>query len=293
MRGGNAVTIAVLLPTLLQSVLSSCPRAIKGDLICSWRGECSPDDRCLCEPGFRGADCSERTCPTGNPFAFFGLEPPECSGRGTCNRDTGTCACHPAYFGYNCERLRCGGGVGDECSLHGLCLSVEKTAARHGKVYADTDSAETTTLFGCFCDPGWTGHDCSLAECPRGDDPMTIRDSGGRLQVNELQLLQCELSENKDPWTELSKWNILFKGEQVSVHHNMSATQLQVALLSMPVIQGYTLPFFKQDVPHHSLLCSLSHGARWYSLQLLELFSLREGVVVKVKYSPTVDCLSK
>merc|ERR1711968_230094 len=27
----------------------------------------------------------------------------------------------------------------------------------------------------CTCDPRWTGDDCSLRKCPRGDDPLTIK----------------------------------------------------------------------------------------------------------------------
>lgn len=34
-------------------------------------------------------------------------------------------------------------------------------------------------IHGCVCDPGWVGHDCSLLECPKGDDPLTT--------VRELQ----------------------------------------------------------------------------------------------------------
>merc|ERR1712134_242019 len=26
---------------------------------------------------------------------------------------------------------------------------------------------------GCHCDVGWSGYDCSLKDCPKGDDPMT------------------------------------------------------------------------------------------------------------------------
>ena len=102
---------AALVGSLPPTAVASCPRTAKGDLICAWRGECSPDDRCLCEPGFRGADCSERVCPVGRPFTgLFGMEEIECSGRGICDRDSGRCVCHPSFFGHNCERLRCGGG---------------------------------------------------------------------------------------------------------------------------------------------------------------------------------------
>lgn len=41
----------------------------------------------------------------------------------------------------------------------------------------------------CVCDPGYAGADCSLRECPRGDDPLTTLDSScnGLPCVNEVQ----------------------------------------------------------------------------------------------------------
>jgi hypothetical protein len=40
-------------------------------------------------------------------------------------------------------------------------------------------------MFGCLCDPKWTGYDCSLRTCPFGDDP----NSSG--QVDEKQEIKC------------------------------------------------------------------------------------------------------
>ena len=40
-------------------------------------------------------------------------------------------------------------------------------------------------IYGCACDEGYTGHDCSIRLCPTGDDPMT---SG---QVDEVQIVSC------------------------------------------------------------------------------------------------------
>ena len=28
-------------------------------------------------------------------------------------------------------------------------------------------------IYGCICEMGWTGYDCSLRDCNRGDDPYT------------------------------------------------------------------------------------------------------------------------
>ena len=40
-------------------------------------------------------------------------------------------------------------------------------------------------IYGCICDEGWTGYDCSERECTYGDDPNTYG------QVNEVQLFEC------------------------------------------------------------------------------------------------------
>merc|ERR1712072_1454444 len=41
---------------------------------------------------------------------------------------------------------------------------------------------------GCKCDGGWGGNDCSLRQCPRGDDPETqCADEQG----NDIQYLTC------------------------------------------------------------------------------------------------------
>ncbi|KAG7395531.1 hypothetical protein PHYBOEH_003671 [Phytophthora boehmeriae] len=39
-------------------------------------------------------------------------------------------------------------------------------------------------IMGCQCDPGYTGIDCSLRECPKGDDPLTAGQ-------NAVQTLTC------------------------------------------------------------------------------------------------------
>ena len=51
--------------------------------------------------------------------------------------------------------------------------------------YAPTWDAEKA--FGCKCDEGYEGYDCSLRSCPTGDDPMT-RDS---TQKHEKQYFTC------------------------------------------------------------------------------------------------------
>lgn len=70
---------------------------------------------CLCDQGFRGADCAQIECPSkadpmgghgGNGKDRFGTAGPakDCSGRGLCNYDAGLCTCFEGYSGTACER---------------------------------------------------------------------------------------------------------------------------------------------------------------------------------------------
>ncbi|PKI43753.1 hypothetical protein CRG98_035859 [Punica granatum] len=76
-------------------VVGQCPNS------CSFNGDCV-DGKCRCFLGFRGHDCSKRSCP-GN-----------CSGRGRCLRN-GVCQCQDRYTGVDCSTEVCD----EQCSLHG------------------------------------------------------------------------------------------------------------------------------------------------------------------------------
>lgn len=53
-----------------------------------------------------------------------------------------------------------------------------------GTVYTYDTVWDAHKLYGCLCDDGFTGYDCSLRKCPTGDDP-------GTPGVTEIQSLTC------------------------------------------------------------------------------------------------------
>lgn len=86
----------------------------------------------------------------------------ECSGKGTCNRDSGECECYPGFTGAGCARTSCP----NECSGHGVCSRLTDLQS----TYKAWDRNKTQA---CVCDAGYQGIDCSQRVCPSGDDPIT------------------------------------------------------------------------------------------------------------------------
>lgn len=98
----------------------------------------------------------------------------ECSNKGTCNRETGTCECFDGYDGAACQRASCP-GYPESCSGHGVCKTIRQLAnADYGNIYQLWDKDAT---MGCECDAGFFGPDCSLRECKYGVDPLYLDDS--------------------------------------------------------------------------------------------------------------------
>merc|ERR1711937_1112254 len=100
----------------------------------------------------------------------------------------------PGCAGVGCRRTTCPNG----CSGHGVCMN-DDISNYHaaGKTFlpsGDTDINTWGNLWssnkfqGCKCDGGWSGNDCSLRQCPRGDGPETqCADELG----NDVQYITC------------------------------------------------------------------------------------------------------
>ncbi|XP_044517448.1 tenascin [Gracilinanus agilis] len=155
---------------------------------CSGRGNYSTDScGCVCEPGWKGPNCSEPECP-GN-----------CNNRGQCI--DGQCVCDEGFTGEDCGQLACPSDCNDQGKcVHGSCVCFEGytgedcseelcpvPCSEHGKCmngqcicdegFAGEDCKEPLCLNNCYnrgrcvenecvCDEGFTGEDCSELICP-------------------------------------------------------------------------------------------------------------------------------
>ncbi|KAM7093624.1 tenascin isoform 2-T2 [Molossus nigricans] len=156
---------------------------------CSGRGNFSTEGcGCVCEPGWKGPNCSEPECP-GN-----------CHLRGQCLE--GLCVCDEGFAGDDCSQLACPGDCNDQGKcVNGVCLCFEgytgadcsqevcpvPCSKEHGRCvggrcvcqdgFAGDDCNEPLCLNNCYqrgrcvenecvCDEGFTGEDCSELICP-------------------------------------------------------------------------------------------------------------------------------
>ena len=117
----------------------------------------------------------------------------ECSGRGICNRASGACICSVGFTGDSCERSICPG----DCSGNGICQSefyfVQDAVAGTpiaGVTYENAFDAQIS--YGCKCDNGFRGPDCSSRECPSGPD--TLGGDGGAEGMDCSGRGKCDFS---------------------------------------------------------------------------------------------------
>jgi hypothetical protein len=96
--------------------------------------------------------------------------------------------------------------------------------------HASTGVWDANKIYGCKCDPLYSGYDCSVRSCATGDDPLTTG------QVNEIQLVRCIATTGN--------FYLYYKGyPSVIIAHDASADTIKEALLSIPVLTDVTVTY--------------------------------------------------
>mmetsp|Transcript_26838 Transcript_26838/g.48664 ORF Transcript_26838/g.48664 Transcript_26838/m.48664 type:complete len:569 (+) Transcript_26838:363-2069(+) len=234
MRAFPFISASILLFGPL-SCLGQCPNR------CSNNGVCN-GLVCDCASGFTGGDCSVRTCPSGSAFSDVAETADTahlstvCSGRGSCI--AGNCACNDGFTGIACERTKCKGN----CSYRGRCVSMQhlaETTRNHESQQYSYSQWDAEKIYGCICDLGYTGYDCSLRVCPSGDDPLTTSGTD-----QEIQLLRCTADSTSGGHVVL-----YFDGKQsASIHVDALTTGLKTALETIPVIEEVSITYSEGNV---------------------------------------------
>jgi hypothetical protein len=203
--------------------------------LCGPHGMMHSNRTCSCAGGWKGSKCTERVCPYGLAWAGPNAhEPAECSNAGICDQLTGLCTCTEGFEGAACDRVVCPSGDAGVCNGRGRCLSMAAAGREwDGRSLVVPDAAyesnwDAHKIQGCLCDEGFSGYDCSLRECPRGDDPLTTG------QQNEILRLVCQ--------ADAGSFTIAFRGHTSNdIPYNAPYGLLKEILESMLSIAAVTV----------------------------------------------------
>lgn len=155
---------------------------------CNGRGNYSTETcSCVCEPGWKGANCSEPDCPNfcqdqgrcvdGKCICFEGfggedcgieLCPVDCGEYGECI--DGACICEEGFMGEDCSMTSCL----NNCLGRGRCVDSECvcdepwTGFDCSELICPNDCFDRGRCINgtCYCDEGFTGEDCGELTCP-------------------------------------------------------------------------------------------------------------------------------
>merc|ERR1711871_1278249 len=87
-------------------------------------------------------------------------------------------------------------------------------------------------VFGCACDAGFTGYDCSQRVCPYGDDPLTTG------QNDEVQNLFCKCDGCS------GTFSLTFRGEETAqIANDADSATVKAALEALDGVREVTVAF--------------------------------------------------
>ncbi|KAI9999819.1 hypothetical protein NQD34_011662, partial [Periophthalmus magnuspinnatus] len=150
-------------------------------------GRCVAPERCQCEGGWRGPDCSNCDAQHWGPRCTRRCQ---CENGAECDPVTGRCGCSAGFTGVHCEepcppgtygmsclqRCRCGAGgscnrMTGECVCHsgfsGVYCDKPCTGGRCPARCPCQNGGVCRGKGVCACPPGWTGSVCT-ERCPAG-----------------------------------------------------------------------------------------------------------------------------
>uniref|UniRef100_A0A8C2ZCK6 Tenascin Ca n=1 Tax=Cyclopterus lumpus TaxID=8103 RepID=A0A8C2ZCK6_CYCLU len=110
---------------------------------------------CICEPGWRGPNCTEPECPG------------DCQNRGRCVDGACVCICSEGFLGEDCSRTKCLDSCRGRCE-DGVCACDEPwTGSDCSELVCPKDCYERGRCQNgtCYCDEGYAGEDCGERTC--------------------------------------------------------------------------------------------------------------------------------
>jgi len=170
----------------------------------------------------------------------------ECSGKGTCDRETGMCECFAGFTGVGCRYTTCP----NDCSGHGLC-------SQNARANTDYDTPGASTFFGsqywdaymtmrCVCDRGFSGFDCSERICPYGDDILTTCLSD---EVADVQTINLDFAAAISSTAETSRFFTLTFTDGFRGTYNTNPIQIMEDAVATAALTQLAL----EALPNHAL----------------------------------------